>query len=171
VVVGANPPDPTAGRDVVVALDGRGDAEPLLDVAGAWAGILDAPLRIVTVFEPAPADVRQASHYTRHHGPPGDPFDYLARWKDRVLPSTETDVAIAAIADPISPAAGLAEHLRAYPAFLLAVGRGHSVATELGGGVVRNLLRTVPVPLLVVPGVRPEVRAEAVALPGTTQEA
>src|SRR6266542_646762 len=75
IVVGANNDGaiPLTSHDVVLAVDGVEAPEPLLAVAAAWARHLQAPLRVVTVYEPVPADIRQPTHHTRHHGPPGDP--------------------------------------------------------------------------------------------------
>ena len=58
VVVGANA-STELGSDVVVALDGVDNAEPLLAVAAAWALSLESRLRIVTVYEPVLPDLRR----------------------------------------------------------------------------------------------------------------
>jgi nucleotide-binding universal stress UspA family protein len=57
VVVGEYAAQAAWATDVVVAVDGVGDPQPLLGTAISWARELGAPLRIVTVFEPAPEDL------------------------------------------------------------------------------------------------------------------
>jgi nucleotide-binding universal stress UspA family protein len=73
LVVGDHAAQAARATDVVVAVDGVGDPQPLLATAMSWARQLGAPLRIVTVFEPAPEDLGEPGHFTRHHGPPVDP--------------------------------------------------------------------------------------------------
>jgi nucleotide-binding universal stress UspA family protein len=46
----------------VVAVDGVEALEPLLAAAAAWSRQLLAPLRVVTVYEPVPADIRRPRH-------------------------------------------------------------------------------------------------------------
>jgi nucleotide-binding universal stress UspA family protein len=135
--------------DIVVALDGVGDPRPLLDTAIPWARQLAAPLRLVTVFEPVPEDIRRPSHFTRSHGPPGDPDEYLATLERNVGANLAT-VSTASIGDPVSVSDGLAHHLAERPAGLLVVGGGRHEHPHLHGGVTRHLLREVAVPLLVV---------------------
>jgi nucleotide-binding universal stress UspA family protein len=149
IIVGPNGPSNATGSDVVVALDGRDDADPLLETAVAWAVHLGAPLRIVTVYEPVPPDIRRPDHYTRRHGPPGDPDSYLRAASRRADDPRLPGVTTAAIPDPIEVGAGLAGHLAEDPALLLAVGGGsrHRWASTL----VRDLLRGTPPPVLVVP--------------------
>jgi nucleotide-binding universal stress UspA family protein len=148
LVVGAYAPTVIDSGDVVVALDGVHDPEALLASASAWALHLKAPLRLVTVYEPVMPDLRRPTHFTRGHGPPGDPDEYLhAIAQDveaRGIP-TSTD----SIADPVSPAAGLEQYLEGDPASLLVVG-GRQKGAHLGAGTVHDLLRGAPVLLLVV---------------------
>jgi nucleotide-binding universal stress UspA family protein len=148
VVVGANATVPT-GSDVIVALDGVRDAEPLLAVAASWAASLQSRLRIVTVYEPVPSDVRRPEHFTRHHGPPGDPDVYLAAMRERVDDVGLVGVDTVAIPDPVSISAGLEHHLRDVPARLLVLGGGRSGA-GLSPGVARRVLDSVTLPVLIV---------------------
>ncbi|MDQ1459167.1 MAG: hypothetical protein QOI08_651 [Actinomycetota bacterium] len=151
VLVGEGAARNDCGRDVVVAVDGRGDPEPLLAVAAPWASRLQSRLRIVTVYEPVPADLRRPAHYTRHHGPAGDPEEYLEGLADDVARYGTTNVSTAAIADPISPPAGLQSYVLAHPARLLVVG-GRKRDTHPIGGTIRTLLSSVSAPMLVVNG-------------------
>ena len=77
VVVGPNLDAATLASDVVVALDGVANPDPLLSTGSAWATRLGAALRLVTVYEPVLADLRNPEHFTRSHGPPSDPDVYL----------------------------------------------------------------------------------------------
>jgi len=148
LVVAANGTTPVPGGDVVVALDGVADPDLVLSTALRWALHLGAGLRIVTVYEPAPPDLRHPDHYSRHHGPPCDPDQYLEGVQQRVDGAGLTSCTTTAIADPVSVAAGLAEHLAQRPAFLLVLGgprhRRHWPST-----VLRDLLRTSHPPILV----------------------
>jgi len=135
-------------RDVVVALDGVHDPEPLLATAITWADLLHAPLRIVTVYEPVLPDLRRPSHFTRGHGPASDPDAYLDAIA-RDVQQRHTPVLTMAIADPVGAASGLEQHLESHPASLLVVG-GPRRGAHVGPGTVRELLRGAAVPLLVV---------------------
>jgi hypothetical protein len=149
VVVGRNAAAETIGPDVVVAVDGVGNAEPLVATAAAWAQSLHARLRIVTVYEPVPADLRRPAHFTRHHGPPGDPNVYLAAMRQRVADVGLDGVDIVAIANPVSISAGLEHHLANAPARLLVLGGGGR-GVSMVRGVARNMLDRATLPLLIV---------------------
>jgi hypothetical protein len=150
VVVGSNASTAALGTDVVVAVDGTENAEPLLAVAATWAFQLHQRLRIVTVYEPVLSDVRRPEHFDRRHGPPGDPDVYLALIRDRVPEVGLDGVELVAVADPISAGAGLEQHLAEQPARLLVVGGGHRHRPHLGAGVAHHLLASVKLPLLIV---------------------
>ena len=153
VVVG---PEADAGaltRGVVVALDGIHDPEPILSAAVAWALQLNVALRIVTVYEPVPADVRRPDHFTRLHGPACEPTVYLGALQRRVTGSGVNGVEMAAIPDPVSVADGLASFLEDWPARLLVVGGRHT-GPHVSPGVLGELLRTTRSPALVVPPTR-----------------
>jgi hypothetical protein len=148
VVVGERVTSDAPARDVVVAVDGVGDQQPLLEAAASWAPRLQTALRIVTVYEPVLADLRRPDHYTRMHGPAGDPDRYLEGVRGEVARYGVTNVSTEAIPDPISPAQGLEAHLQTRPATLLVVGgtrNKHPI-----GGTVRRLVSTAGAPLLVV---------------------
>jgi nucleotide-binding universal stress UspA family protein len=149
VVVGANASPEGLGSDVVVALDGVGNAEPLLAVASAWALALQSRLRIVTVYEPVLSDLRRPAHFTRDHGPPGDPDVYLSSMRERVTDVGLVGVDTLAIPDPVSIHAGLENHLANAPARLLVLGGGHR-GVSLSRGVARNVLDNATLPLLIV---------------------
>ena len=138
-------------RDVVVAVDSRDDPEPLLAAAAPWAARLQSRLRIVTVYEAVLPDLRRPGHYTRHHGPAGDPEQYLDGLCDDVARYGAANVSTAAISDPISPAAGLQSYLVANPARFLVIG-GRKRNTHPIGGTVRTLLASVNAPMLVING-------------------
>ena len=149
VVVGPNLDEASLANDVVVAIDGVSAPDPLVSTAAAWASRLGAALRIVTVYEPVLADLRNPEHFTRHHGPAGDPDVYLESVRTRVDPGAK-GVDAAAIADPVSIAAGLERHLGERSALLLVLGARRAGA-HVTPGVLRELLRNSTVPVLVVP--------------------
>jgi nucleotide-binding universal stress UspA family protein len=149
VVVGRHASTESLGSDVVVALDGVGNAEPLLAVAAAWALALQSRLRIVTVYEPVLSDLRRPAHYTRDHGPPGDPDVYLSSMRERVTDVGLVGVDIVAIPDPVSVTAGLEHHLASAPARLLVLGGGHR-GVSLSRGVARKVVDNATLPLLIV---------------------
>jgi nucleotide-binding universal stress UspA family protein len=141
----------TAGSDVVVALDGHHDPEPLLAAAVQWATLCNTPLRLVTVYEPVPADLRDPEHFTRRRGPATDPDLYLERARARVEAHAPRGVELASIPDPVSVAEGLLHHLVERPALMLVAGGEHH-RNVFAPGVIRALLRTLAVPVLLVPG-------------------
>ena len=150
VAVGPNASTEGLGSDVVVAVDGVGDAEPLLAVAAAWALQLHSRVRIATVYEPVPPDLRRPEHFSRRHGPPGDPEVYLSSLRDRLADVGLNGVDTIAIPDPVSEGAGLEQHLREVPARIIVLGGGHPRTPKLSGGVARHLLANATIPLLLV---------------------
>ena len=150
IAVGSNASVESFADDVVVALDGLDNAEPLLAVAAAWALQLHSRLRIVTVYEPVLSDVRRPEHYTRLHGPPGDPDVYLGAMAERVSDVGLEALETVAIGDPIGPAPGLEQHLAARPALLLVVGGGHPHSRHLHAGVAHRVLENATLPVLIV---------------------
>jgi nucleotide-binding universal stress UspA family protein len=140
----------TPGNDVAVALDGRHDPEPLLAAAVGWATLFDAPLRLVTVYEPVPADIRDPEHFTRRRGPSTDPDLYLQQVRARLEENAPRGVELASIPDPVSVAAGLSDHLAERSALVLVAGGEHH-RNVLAPGMIRVLLRTLVVPVLLVP--------------------
>jgi nucleotide-binding universal stress UspA family protein len=150
IAVGSDASVESLADDVVVALDGVGNAEPLLAVAAAWASQLRTRLRIVTVYEPVLSDVRRPEHYTRLHGPPGDPDTYLSAMAERVSDVGLQGVETVAIGDPIGPAPGLEQHLADRPALLLVLGGGRVHRPHVHGGVARRVLANATVPVLIV---------------------
>jgi nucleotide-binding universal stress UspA family protein len=151
IVVGADhdPAIPLASHDIVVAVDGVEAPEPLLAVAADWARQLQAPLRVVTVYEPVPADIRKPEHYTRQHGPPGDPDAYLQELGRYLEETGVVPVDFTAIPDATSVADGLTRHLYDRPALLLVVG-SRGPGPHVTPGMLRHLLREMPLPVLVV---------------------
>jgi nucleotide-binding universal stress UspA family protein len=125
IVVGPHGASTASGREVAVALDGVGDPEPLLSVAVTWANRVDAPLRIVTVFEPTPADLRRPEHYARVHGPSTDPDVYLDAMRARVDDVGLVGIETTAVPDPVSVAGGLETLFAEHPPLVLVVGGRH----------------------------------------------
>ncbi len=150
VVVGPHASTDGRGTDVVVALDGTTNAEPLLAVASSWALQLRSRLRLVTVYEPTLSDLRRPQHFTRALGPPCDPGIYLDAMRERVADVGLDRVDTVAIPDPVSVTAGLEHHLADAPARLLVLGGGHTPHPTPSGGVARSLLHNLTIPLLIV---------------------
>ncbi len=142
-----------------MALDGVHDPQPVLATAIDWARALKATLRVVTVYEPVLPDLRRPTHFTRGHGPPGDPDEYLDAMAQEAE-SSGISTSKTSIADPISAAAGLEQHLEQHPASLVVLG-GAQKSAHLGAGTVRALLRGAAVPLLVVNHSKTALVAEA----------
>jgi nucleotide-binding universal stress UspA family protein len=159
LVVGGAAEATAAGNDVAVALDGQHDPEPLLATALHWALLLDAPLRLLTVYEPVLSDIRRPEHFTRSRGPSIDADRYLQQVRARVEGAAVRGVESVSIPDPVSVTDGLADHLAQRPALLLVVGGEHH-RHLLTPGVLRNLLRVLVLPVLVVP--RPASQAMGV---------
>jgi hypothetical protein len=140
---------PVPGEDVVAAVDGQRDPSAVLSVAAAWAMLLQAGLRVVTVYEPVLADTRRPEHFSRTHGPSSDPHAYLqgvaSRFTDHVV-----RIELVAIPDPVSVAGGLVDHLAQRPAFAVVAGGQHRTPT-LWPGALGELIRNVAPPVLVVP--------------------
>jgi hypothetical protein len=147
VVVGRNASAESGGSDVVVALDGISDAQPLLDAGVAWAHELGSCLRLVTVYEPVLAEVGQPDLFIRQWGTSYDPGVYLDAIRERIDGASLAGLQAIAIRDADGPARGLEYHLAEYPARLLVVG-----ADRPPSRVVRELLEIAPLPLLVVNG-------------------
>ena len=150
IAVGSNASVESLADDVVVALDGVSNAEPVLAVAAAWALQLHSRLRIVTVYEPVPSDVRRPEHYTRLHGPPDDPDVYLSAMAQRVNEVGVEGLETVAIGDPIGPAPGIEQHLADRPALLLVLGGGHPHRPHVHAGVAHRVLLNATTPVLIV---------------------
>jgi len=147
VVIGRNASTASAGSDVVVALDGVSDAQPLLDAGVTWAHALGSSLRLVTVYEPVLAEVGQPDLFIRQWGTSYDPNVYLDAISERVDGAGLAGLEAVAIRDADGPARGLERHLAECPARLLVVGADRPPAR-----VVRGLLDTASLPLVVVNG-------------------
>jgi nucleotide-binding universal stress UspA family protein len=150
IAVGSNASVESLADDVVVALDGVDNAEPVLTVAAGWALQLHSRLRIVTVYEPVPSDVRRPEHYTRLHGPPGDADVYLSAMAQRVSDIGLEGLETIAIGDPIGPAPGIEQHLADRPALLLVLGGGHPHRPHGHAGVAHSVLLNATMPVLIV---------------------
>lgn len=149
LAVGPHASAEAQGSDVVVAIDGVTDPEPLLSAATDWATRLGSGLRIVTVYEPVPPDLDQPGHYTRDHGPAGDPDDYVKSVRERVAEFAFAVDAVA-IADPVGVATGLEQHLADVPARVLVLGGRHPRLLKPSGATAEHLLRNLTLPVLLV---------------------
>jgi len=147
VVVGPMASTESVGSDVVVALDGVSDAQPLLDAGTAWARQLGGALRLVTVYEPVLAEVGQPDLFVRGWGTSYNPDVYLGAMMERVDSERLAGVEAVSVRDMSGPAAGLKQHLAHLPARLVVLG-----ADQAPSRVARELLETARSPLLIVNG-------------------
>ncbi len=145
VAVGPNASTAWVGSDVVVALDGVSDAQPLLDAGASWARQLGSALRLVTVYEPVLAEIGDPTLFVRQWGTSYDPDVYLEAMTERVDDEGLAGVEGVAVRDMLGPAAGLKQHLADFPASLVVVG-----ADRAPSHVVRDLLSTASLPVLIV---------------------
>jgi nucleotide-binding universal stress UspA family protein len=145
VVVGQTASTASIGCDVVVALDGVSDAQPLLDAGTAWARQLGVSLRLVTVYEPVLAEVGDPNLFVRLWGTSYDPNLYLEAIMEGVDDAHLAGVNAVAIRDVSGPAAGLKRYLADLPASLVVLG-----ADRAPSNVVRDLLEAAQSPLLIV---------------------
>ncbi len=122
VAVGPKVSTASVGADVVVALDGVSDAQPLLDAGTAWARQLGVSLRLVTVYEPVLAEVGDPNLFVRLWGTSYDPNAYLEAMTERVDRAYLAGVNTVPIRDMSGPAAGMKQHLADRPASLVVVG-------------------------------------------------
>ncbi len=101
------------------------------------------------MYEPVLADLDHPSNSTRDHGPAGDPDDYVKSVGDQVA-DVPFGVDAVAVADPISVVAGLEKHFADFPARILVMGGRHPRPLRPSGGITRQLLREVTLPIVVV---------------------
>jgi nucleotide-binding universal stress UspA family protein len=147
VVVGPNASTEGLGSDVVVALDGISDPQPLLDAGATWARRLGAGIRLVTVYEPVLAEAGEPTVFVRHWGSSYDTDVYLDIVKERIDDTGLAGVEAVGIRDLLSPAAGLKRHLADSPAQLVVVGADRAPAH-----VVKDVLESASSPVLIVNG-------------------
>jgi nucleotide-binding universal stress UspA family protein len=151
VLVGPLYDEEQRGRAVLACVDDSPASAGLVPVARRWAEMLREPLVVVTVAEPVPESPRGGPEH-RRFGPQGDIDAFLAAL---VAPLRAGGVAVETrvIWDPVSPAAGLALHLREHPAFLAAL-TSHArtgLHRAVFGSVAAAVVRTSSSPVLVMP--------------------
>lgn len=142
-------------RRLVVAVDGTPSSVAVCDSAVGWAAHGDdLSVQFATVVEtpvePTPPDGVTA----RWFGPQGDEHAYIDQLVERFSAAgSGTEVCGAVVADPISPAGGLAHLLRDLPDTLLVIGmHGASGRSRLvPGSVASHIVAAVPVPVLIFP--------------------
>jgi nucleotide-binding universal stress UspA family protein len=137
---------------IVACVDGSTASEWALPAAAAWAATLRVGMSIVTVAEPVPEPIMSGAATRRRHGPPHAPEGYLralaAAWVGRGV-----EVTTAAVYDPVSVAAGLADHLADGPAAMVVVAtHGRTGLPRLAhGSVAATIVHQVAAPVLLVP--------------------
>jgi hypothetical protein len=154
------------GGRLAACVDGEPGGEAMLPVASAWSTALRLSLTVVTVAEPAPPPMRPG-HSGRHHGPPGDPQQYIDRLTGEagqgggIAGPVTGDVRGQVIWDPVGVTDGLRLWFGDAPTGLLAIsshGRRPRLDTPLGNTALHIVHRS-PVPVLVVPFVDDAERA------------
>jgi nucleotide-binding universal stress UspA family protein len=147
--------DEASGR-IVACVDGTSASETVLPATADWARRLGLRLSIVTAAEPTPPPIVPSTHRHRAHGPDLDPDGYIGRLMQRPeLAGLDVDGTV--IWDPISPHAGILDHLDQHPATMLAV-TSHAragIARAVLGGEAARIIHASPVPVLVHPATRP----------------
>ncbi len=139
---------------LTACLDGEAGSLAMLPVARAWSAALGVPLTLVTVAEPAPPPMRPG-HARRHHGPAGDPEEYVERLVRETagVGGQPGPVSGEVIWDPVGVTDGLTRWLGDEPAGLVVVsshGRRPRADTPMGNTALHIVHRS-PVPVLVVP--------------------
>jgi nucleotide-binding universal stress UspA family protein len=139
------------GKGVVACIDENPGAQALLPAAARMADLLGEPLTVITVAEPVPPPLR-GGRARRRFGPDEDVDAYL---EDAVAPlrAAGHNVETHAVYDPVSPAAGVRDHVWAHPASLVAVASHARTGTArlLLGSVAAEIVRAIVSPVLVVP--------------------
>ena len=142
-----------ATRGVVACVDGTQPSLIVLPDAMVWAELLSEPLIVLTVADPSPEPLRGES-YHRRYGPDGDADEYVRSIVEPLRPHHSGVIEATSVLDPISPASGVRDYLRAHPARLAVVAsRGRRGARRLVfGSTSAAIVRRSPAPVLVVPG-------------------
>ncbi|MCU1373527.1 MAG: hypothetical protein JWO68_813 [Actinomycetia bacterium] len=138
-------------RGIVACIDESLPSHVVLPVALRWSLLLEEPLVVLTVAEPAPEPVG-GGPIRRAFGPDGDVEGYL---EGVARPWREEGIAVETVAvfDPIGPAEGVRHHLRAHPARLVVAASRARVGAERAvfGSAAAAIVRRCPAPVLVVP--------------------
>jgi nucleotide-binding universal stress UspA family protein len=158
VAIGAHATAP--GQDtcrVVACIDGTPTSEQILPFAAGWALRLGAQLDIVAVVEPAAPLPTHAPHH--RPSPLLDPTAYVSALAGRFEPCG-VDAAGYVAFDPLGPEQGLADHLQARPAGLVATTSHLRTRFDrvVHGSAAARIIHTCPVPVLVQPAMQVEGR-------------
>jgi len=149
--VGDGPKPGHEPRGLMVCVDSSPWSSCLVGISVAYAQRLGEPLVIATVAEPVPEPVRPHPGH-RRFGPDGDVEEFLAALAAPVA-GEGVDVSTLAIWDPVSPADGVAHHLRDHPALLAMVGsRARTGVARLAfGSVATSIVLHSRSPVFVIP--------------------
>jgi nucleotide-binding universal stress UspA family protein len=139
-------------RGVVACVDETATASsPELAAGLTWGSMLDEPVTVITVAEPAPEPVRPVP-VRRLFGPDGD-VDAFLRSLVEPMSASGRVVATAPVFDPISPVEGVVTYVDARMPSLVVVGtRARSGVSRLVfGSASAGIVHRSPAPTLVVP--------------------
>jgi nucleotide-binding universal stress UspA family protein len=135
---------------VVASIDGTPASEVVVPIACQWAKALNVSTSLVTVAEPIPAPL-PGRQWRRLHGPDEDADEYMAALVERHRnPGVPIEGTV--VYDPVSVAAGLADHLAEHPASLVTVAtRARTGVSRLVmGSAAAGILHRISVPVLIV---------------------
>jgi nucleotide-binding universal stress UspA family protein len=134
-------PEPLSVPRIVACIDDSERSAAVLPVAAAWSKALDMQLSIVTVVDDAAGRAKISDVETRVR-------ELTTHWREHV-PAVDGHV----LNDPVSVPSGLVAHLRTHPAGLIAVATEGRAGLERVryGAAAAAIVRSVPVPALVVP--------------------
>lgn len=143
--------DPRLMR-IVMPLDGTPELDALVDTAFAWTRSRDVHVHIVAVALSEPDPVRRPAHPTPRQRFSDDPSGHV----EHLIASQPTDgidVRVEVFRDPIGLGSALQRHLRhATDALLLMpTRRARSLRTLIERSTTSTIVRTSPVPVLLVP--------------------
>ncbi|MGB3734022.1 MAG: universal stress protein [Ilumatobacter sp.] len=139
-------------RELVVAISGDEPGERVCEAAVDWAVGYGLRLRFVIVVQPTPEPFDPSTPSDRWFGPDGDEHAYMTDLVRRFeAPGLDLDGVV--VYDPVSPAGGLAQMMRARSDAILIVGT-HSrtgMSRLVHGSVASNIVAEAPTPVLMFP--------------------
>jgi nucleotide-binding universal stress UspA family protein len=150
---------------VVACVDDTPAADAILPVALWWAELLRERPVVLTVAEPVPPPLDdQAPH--RRFGPDGDPEAYLEHLVSQA-PVDSREIETRVVYDPVSPAAGIRDHVRDHPASLLVLGsRARTGVARLAlGSVAAEVVHGSVSPVLLAPRADATIHPRSATVP------
>jgi nucleotide-binding universal stress UspA family protein len=170
VVVGPFVDRPAGDADdretgVVACVDDTPAADAILSVALWWAELLRERPVVLTVAEPVPPPLDDGAPH-RRFGPDGHPEAYLEHFVSHA-PVDSREIETRVVYDPVSPAAGIRDHVRDHPASLLVLGsRARTGVARLAlGSVAAEVVHASVSPVLLAPRADAATGAHSATVP------